>query len=1111
MSAGTFRFPITRRDVAQSSGVAAVCVVLVLMSAANVSAQCNANQFCVNYDTSSSMDTTLYDSNSDPDTYVAWSHTMADGIHRAIVVSVSIRKPSGSSLPTVSSVTYDSISLIPITAQNSADDPSGKRIEMWGLAGDSNVTVGANDVEVTLTGSAEFVTGAVTFTGVDPNSAFGSTNERADDANDLVQLGIENAPTSSVCVGVVAVEGDVDATVHTGLPDQTNEWNQNTGSASSNATGAGSTQPGAGAGLFVTTYFAWNLDADSYWVAGLTRVNPYQDTAVRLAWFGAEVHGRSGAALHWRTGGELGALGFKLFREDHDGELVQVNRGLIAGSALMSSATLKAGYSYGWLDPAGSAGDRYWLVEVEIDGAERRYGPFRAVATDESVHEVAQSLTLGEVARPRGSADARVIPSSSMATKSVAGDLQRQLELAADPTAVKIGVNDRGWYRITRAELLGAGLPEVSDAAELQLYTSGIQVPIEVVQVGDGHSGLFEAIEFYGVGVDEASTDTRVYWLVEGDEPGLRISQDASGSIGHELATLPYSLELRERLVYVASFANGDESNFYGAVLTGDPVDQVLAVTGLDTGATEPGQLELKLRGFSEGAHTVRVELNGVYLADLTGEDQGEMNGVVAVAPGMLVEGENVVRLSSGAAGDISLVDTITLTYPRLSVAGGDELLVSVPDEVESFVIAGFSRPWVRVLEVNDPFNVSDLGLGASRDGGQRAGGPKSAVVDGHKVAFRLPQGIGRTVHAIGPDRVMQPAWLALNEASSWSEPDDGGDVLMIAARELIPALQPLVAFREAQGHTVQVVAVDDAYDERSFGVKRADAIRDLVGEAVAGWSTPPAVLILVGDASYDPRDYLGFGNVDLVPAKFVSDGAFEAASDDWFADVDGDSFADLIVGRLPVKTPAQLEALVAKTIAYESGAAAWAGALYVSDEDMGGQFEGSSYRLMGALPSLAAGEVKVRELGSSAARSAVLDALNAGVDLVSYVGHGAVERWSGDVLSVDLLDQIAVDAPPAVFTMMNCMNGYFFDAALDSLSEGLLSIGGGAIAVFAPTGITGWAPQEPMMTELYEVFEANPQGMTLGQAVAVAKQAAGSDAVRRTWVVLGDPMIHVR
>jgi hypothetical protein len=34
---------------------------------------------------------------------------------------------------------------------------------------------------------------------------------------------------------------------------------------------------------------------------------------------------------------------------------------------------------------------------------------------------------------------------------------------------------------------------------------------------------------------------------------------------------------------------------------------------------------------------------------------------------------------------------------------------------------------------------------------------------------------------------------------------------------------------------------------------------------------------------------------------------------------------------------------------------------------------------------------------------------------------------------------------------------------------------------------------------------------MTLGEAVAAAKQAAGSDDVRHTWVVLGDPMIHVR
>ncbi len=109
------------------------------------------------------------------------------------------------------------------------------------------------------------------------------------------------------------------------------------------------------------------------------------------------------------------------------------------------------------------------------------------------------------------------------------------------------------------------------------------------------------------------------------------------------------------------------------------------------------------------------------------------------------------------------------------------------------------------------------------------------------------------------------------------------------------------------------------------------------------------------------------------------------------------------------------------------------------------------------------------------------------------------------------MLDQLSPEANPAVFTMMNCMNGYFFDAALDSLAEGLLAVDGGAVAVFAPTGMAGYSPQEPMMAALYEMLASNSDGVTLGEVVAVAKQAAGSDDVRRTWVVLGDPMIHIR
>ena len=79
----------------------------------------------------------------------------------------------------------------------------------------------------------------------------------------------------------------------------------------------------------------------------------------------------------------------------------------------------------------------------------------------------------------------------------------------------------------------------------------------------------------------------------------------------------------------------------------------------------------------------------------------------------------------------------------------------------------------------------------------------------------------------------------------------------MIAPAAFQAALAPLKAFREGQGYTVRIVDIEDVYDEFSFGVKTPQAIKDFLVRATGQWSTPPRFLLLVGNATQDPRDYL--------------------------------------------------------------------------------------------------------------------------------------------------------------------------------------------------------------------------------------------------------------
>src|SRR6185295_5607532 len=101
-------------------------------------------------------------------------------------------------------------------------------------------------------------------------------------------------------------------------------------------------------------------------------------------------------------------------------------------------------------------------------------------------------------------------------------NLKRQQEIAAG-RAVKITVPRSGWYRVTQAELLAAGLDPNSDPKRLQLFVAGEELPIRVN--GDqARLGANDSIEFYGLGLNTPTTGEQVYWLVNGATPGKRIS-----------------------------------------------------------------------------------------------------------------------------------------------------------------------------------------------------------------------------------------------------------------------------------------------------------------------------------------------------------------------------------------------------------------------------------------------------------------------------------------------------------------------------------------------------------------------------------------------------------
>ena len=69
-------------------------------------------------------------------------------------------------------------------------------------------------------------------------------------------------------------------------------------------------------------------------------------------------------------------------------------------------------------------------------------------------------------------------------------------------------------------------------------------------------------------------------------------------------------MQIKERIIYVAAFKNGDTENFFGAIVTTEGADQILNITNLDPSAPGNALLEVALQGLTSASHRVKVFLN---------------------------------------------------------------------------------------------------------------------------------------------------------------------------------------------------------------------------------------------------------------------------------------------------------------------------------------------------------------------------------------------------------------------------------------------------------------------------------------------------------------------
>jgi hypothetical protein len=700
----------------------------------------------------------------------------------------------------------------------------------------------------------------------------------------------------------------------------------------------------------------------------------------------------------------------------------------------------------------------------------------------------------------------------------------------------KILVDQDGIYELSYTDLKNAGVPVDSlDPRTLQLFNQGIEVAISVDGEQDGKFDPTDVLLFYGQKINTKFTETNVYWLGWGEGDGLRMSSLDGTPSG---ASVPSSFRTTLRIEQDKNYQRGDPSGpdqdhwYWDMVFASagsEYKDFTFQLTNLASGSSTV-TLRGLLKGYSATPyhHTI-IYLNGQKVDEgLSWPSRSEYTFNVDLSQAFLLEGLNTIRVECPRDGeitqDIVLVNRFELDYSRAFFASSDQLFFDYDQPgTWKFQVDGFSSSNVEIYDITSPLTPKQI-IGATLQ----------STVNGFLAGFERPISAKQRFLALDTSRRLKPISILLDGPSDLKSVSNSADYLILSHASFLSALQPLVAWRSSQGLRVQVVDVQDIYDEFNGGVFSPQAIRDFIAYAYANWVRPaPSYVLLVGDGNYDFKDNFGWGEPNYIPPYLADADPWvgETAVDNRFVTVSGnDDLPDLYLGRFPVKTPAEVQAMVANILANEQNPPPRGlnGQLtFVADNaDDAGDFAAFSDTVISReiSPAYTVEKIyyQVTQPTISGMKSAILQALNQGRLVVHYDGHASVQTWGAEgFLAVSDLSSLSQSAILPFLVSITCTDGYFINPKppngdYSSLAESLVRLPGkGAIASFAPTGFGSSAGHNILDQSLLQAIFGTSQEQ-IGVATTQAKinlyvQAPSEEYLVDTYVLLGDPALQLQ
>lgn len=711
------------------------------------------------------------------------------------------------------------------------------------------------------------------------------------------------------------------------------------------------------------------------------------------------------------------------------------------------------------------------------------------------------------------------------------------------PTAY-IEVESSGIYEVTYADLEPLGFAG-KDPDTMRLFRDGQEIAYEWMGDPDSVFEAGEGLRFYAAHRFSRWTTVDVYRLVA--DSGLRkkaISDRSAYPLGLSTGT-PWVEDVHEQnLIYTPnSFSghlpagrDGDRWVWQRMLYPDDPEppDLTTASFGVQTPAvdtTRDAEITLWFVSRTDVAadpdHRVDASLNSTPLGRIEWDGKVAITATLPITAGILGYGPNTLLLSlpgiPGVVVEEMWLDGFAVRYARAPLLVADTWVEFEPETSDrrAYTVTLAGPPPYAAYDITDPTHPQSLIFVEIAGNTITVGDPPTGNPRRYLVTS--------IASILSPTRVRGPQdpWVY-----NGGIPVTGADMVIVTHPDFADELDALVSLRQSQSISTAVVNVLGIYDMWGDGRSDPETIRAFISDAYATWSPRPLYVLLVGDGSYDPKLH-GATSTDTYIPPYLADvdpWAGEIAADNRYVCVDGDdALPDLLLGRLPVKSAAEAQAMVHKIVAYETHPAIgeWnAGVLLVADDaDAAGDFPDSSDTHAASYVSSPFTATRTYCAGSSPDWSdctpgdtdmihdSVMDDWDQGALLIQFTGHSSWQQWAAErFFHLDDVANLHNDRRWPIVVGMTCFTGAFHRPE-PTLDETLVVAEGGAVAAWGPTGLgvgTGHGHLSKGFFEAVFVDEADTVGAAaLAGKLELAASGLNADLID-TFNLLGDPSLRI-